>query len=333
LEDFRRFEPVDFVENHQSGLSGSADFFQHTIHCQDLVRCVGMTDVNHVQEEFSLDNLFERCLEGFHQAMRQFADETHGVGQENILIGGQMKPAGGWIESGEQFVFRQGCCTRQRIEQGGFASVGIANDRRKRPEVPLPSFSLRSSLAAHSLEFDPDSINPLLDFAAVGFELGFAFATTHADAAFLSGKVTPESGQAWKQVLELSQFHLELAFPGASTAGKNVEDKGSPIENLAFEDGLERPALGRRQFVIKDDGIDIIGAAKLGEFSGLAGANERAGHGRLEFLRAAPNDLATGSSCQFFEFGHGILNVPGRAILEFGADEKDALGRFPRCFN
>jgi hypothetical protein len=100
-------------------------------------------------------------------------------------------------------------------------------------------------------------------------------------------------------MLELSKFDLQLAFPGARAAGKNVEDERSAIEHFAVENFFQIPALSGRKFIVENDGIYLLPAAVLGEFIGFAFADVSAGIRRFEFLQTLANDRTAGGRSQF----------------------------------
>ena len=79
----------------------------------------------------------------------------------------------------------------------------------------LPTGALRFTLLAHGVEVARNAVNALGNFSAVGFKLGFAFATAHTDAARLPRQVSPEPRQPREQMLELCEFNLEFAFARA----------------------------------------------------------------------------------------------------------------------
>ncbi len=175
--------------------------------------------------------------------------------------------------------------------------------------MALATGALGGALAADDFEFLGDARDAILDAAAVGFQLGFTFTTAHADAAFLAGQVAPETGQAREEVLQLGQFHLELAFASAGAVRKNIENERGAVENFAFKDLLKITGLGGAEFVVENDGIDVLAAAKFGEFLGFAGADEGACDGGIEALHALVNDVGAGGRGEFPEFVHGILEV------------------------
>ncbi len=87
-----------------------------------------------------------------------------------------------------------------------------------------------------------------VDFAAIGFQLGFA-GTAGPDAAAELRHLHAASCQPGQQVLQLRQLHLELALAGAGVAGKDVEDElravDDPHVELALQVALLRRASAR----------------------------------------------------------------------------------------
>ena len=70
--------------------------------------------------------------------------------------------------------------------------------------------------------------------------------TAHADAAFLAGQVAPVARQPRQQMLQLREFHLELAFARPGALGEDVEDQRRAVEDLAIEQRFKVAALGGR---------------------------------------------------------------------------------------
>jgi len=68
----------------------------------------------------------------------------------------------------------------------------------------------------------------------------------------------------------LGQLHLELALARASALRKNVQDQRRPIQNFAAEKLFQVSALGRRQLVVKDHGVDAVLLTIAGELLRLA---------------------------------------------------------------
>ena len=124
-----------------------------------------------MQQQVRLHHFLQRRFERLHEPMRQFPDETHRVREQHVLVRRQTQPSRGGIERGEEFVFRQNLRPGERVEQGGFAGVGVAHDGGQRPKVALPPLPLGATLAAHQHQFLANPVNALLHASSVGFEL------------------------------------------------------------------------------------------------------------------------------------------------------------------
>lgn len=113
---FGAAEAIDFVENHQRRFAARADFFEDGVDGIDLVDRVRVADVNDVEKQVGLDDFFQSGFEGFDEAVRKFANETHCVGEEDVLVSRQTETARGWIERGEQAIFGEDRGAGKRVE-------------------------------------------------------------------------------------------------------------------------------------------------------------------------------------------------------------------------
>jgi hypothetical protein len=136
-------------------------------------------------------------------------------------------------------------------------------------------------------------------------------------------------------MFELRQFDLQLAFPRAGALRKDIENERRAIEHLALENFFQVARLRPSEFIVENDSIHLLFLAPGREFGGLASTNEGACKEPVQFLRgSAGNDAASGLR-QLGKFFERILNVPGRAALEFHAHQEDPLGPaigFNECF-
>ena len=67
----------------------------------DVLRCVGVDDVDDMEEKVSVCKLFEGCAEGGYQDGGELLNEADGVGQEDLSEGINVPAAGDGIEGGE----------------------------------------------------------------------------------------------------------------------------------------------------------------------------------------------------------------------------------------
>ena len=336
LKDVAGGQKVHLVEDHQGRTFCRPDLTQDGVDGPDLFLRVRMAHIDDVEQQVGFHHLLQRRLEGFDEAVWQFADEPHGVAQQDVLIGGKPEAAGGGIQRREQFVLGQDRCPRQGIEQGGLTGIGVAHDRSQWPLMTLASVALGQPLATDDVEFIPDPFDPFLGLAAIGFELGFAFTTDGTEAPALSGKVGPEAGQARKEILELGELDLELAFPGAGALGEDLQNEGGAIQDLAAKDLLQIPRLGTGELVVEDDCIDAQFLAAEGKLGGLAGPDSGGGVRRFELLGSVAEDPRTHRGGQFTQFVQGITDVPRGSTFEFETDQERFFGTlissFDECF-
>ena len=83
----------------------------------------------------------------------------------------------------------------------------------------------------------------LREQAAVGFELRFA-GTAQADTALLPLEVGPAAHQSRRQVLQLRELDLQLAFEAARALREDVENQSGAIEHATLAAALRDCAPG-----------------------------------------------------------------------------------------
>src|ERR1700676_1264431 len=84
---------------------------------------------------------------------------------------------------------------------------------------------------------------------AVGLEFLFAGAS-RADTAAQTREFFASAGQPGKQIIQLREFHLKLAFTGARMARENVEDQLRAINHAAAHAFFKIAKLPGSQIVI-----------------------------------------------------------------------------------
>ena len=96
-------------------------------------------NVQQQEDDVRIYRILQRGAEGTDQMVRQFANESYRIGQQNRLPAGQGELARCRIERGKQLVLCQNAGTCQRVEQGGFARVGVADDGDAGQTAPVIS--------------------------------------------------------------------------------------------------------------------------------------------------------------------------------------------------
>src|SRR5437899_5333030 len=123
-------------------------------------------------------------------------------------------------------------------------------------------------------------------------------------------------------MLELSQLNLELAFASSRPLSKNIQNQRRAIQHFAVKNFFEISALSRREFLIKNNRINVGFPAVLGKFIRFTFTDKRPGARSHHFLLAIANDLASGGDRQFGEFVQGFSYPISIAGLRLEADKQ-----------
>jgi len=161
----------------------------------------------------------------------------------------------------------------QRVEQRGFTRVGIADQRHRHRLITAARATLGAVLTTQLFKSRLERLDALADQTAVGFKLRFT-RTTQTDTAFLTLKVSPRTNQPGRQILQLRELHLQLAFMATGALRKNIEDKTGAIDHAAIKRLLQIALLRRCQSVIENDEFDVVRLTRETQFFGLAAADE-----------------------------------------------------------
>ena len=97
-------------------------------------------------------------------------------------------------------------------------------------------------------------------------------------------QVRPHAFEAGQGVFQLGQFDLQAGLDGAGPAGEDVEDQLAAVEDLDLGRLFQIADLGRRQIVVEDDHVGIVGLDLLLQLFELALADVGAGIDVLALL-------------------------------------------------
>ena len=118
-------------------------------------------------------------------------------------------------------------------------------------------------------------------------DLSLAGAAAHADAAALALQMAPAAHQARSQVLQPGQFDLKFAFVALCAGGEDLENQRSAVSHRHAQHALEVALLRRRDGLVEQHGVSLVGIHQQLDLVGLAGADEQRRIGR----GAAGDDL------------------------------------------
>ena len=97
-------DAVDLVQHQYRRLLVAPQFRQHRVHRLDVLFGRGLLASTTCNQEPSLPGLFECRLERGDQMVRQLADETDRVGEQNLAQVRDVPLPGARVERGEEFV-------------------------------------------------------------------------------------------------------------------------------------------------------------------------------------------------------------------------------------
>src|SRR5690606_6849903 len=110
----------------------------------------------------------------------------------------------------------------------------------------------------HLLQLGLDPGDALADQTAVDFQLAFTGTAEETETAALALQVGPRPHQARALVIQMRQFDLQAAFPGAGAGAEYLEDQPGAVDYLGLQRTLQVALLHRRDGRIDDDHIDRV---------------------------------------------------------------------------
>ena len=206
----------------------------------------------------------------------QLGNKADGIGKDHIQVVRHGQLPGGGIQGVKEPVVGGDARAGKLIQQRGFARVGVAHNGHHRHGILHPTLPLHATHLAHLLQLLLQPGDPLPDMPPVGFQLGFAGATG-ADTAALSGQVLAHAGKPGQQVLILGQLHLQSAFLGLGTLGKNIQNQGASVQHRHAHDLFQGPDIAGGQLVVKNYHGGFRSLHQHPHFLGLALADEAVG--------------------------------------------------------
>ena len=135
-------------------------------------------------------DFFEGGEEGFEKNGWEVANESDGIGEEGGFFEvGEPELADAVFEGGEKFVsYVKVFLLSQRLEEGGFAAVGVTDESDEREILAAAVSALVGVDFSEGLEFFFDFGDALAEVLALNFEEFFAAAAADSEMAGLLGE-------------------------------------------------------------------------------------------------------------------------------------------------
>src|SRR5690606_5868466 len=160
---------------------------------------------------------------------------------------------------------------------------------------------------------------------AVGLELRLARAA-QADAALLTFEVSPPSDEPCRQMLELRELDLELAFEARGSLREDVEDQPVAVQHARLERLLQVALLACTQRPVDEDELGIGVGDELCELLHLARPEVVTRVRTVALGMKRTDDLRTGRSGECFEL-LGFVFVAGPVAADVHEQGSFAAGR------
>jgi hypothetical protein len=235
------------------------------------------------------------------QAFRQIANEANGIGKQDPAIRGEPHGADRRIERGEHLRGNQHVRAAERVEESRLSGVGVS-DQCDRPEGDgLARIAAQSALPPQRFNRSPDALHALTNAAAVGFELLLA-GTSGTDAAAQTRKLRTRPRQSRQQVIQLRQFHLQLALAAARMARKNVQDELGAIDHPPVHTALQIALLHGSELTVENNQRRLTRFGLGSNLVQFAVAHDARRIDGLAHLQYAAGHNCAGAARQFPEF-------------------------------
>lgn len=214
---------VDFVEDVDGGGVFQVELGEDVFDFGDFLRHVWVACVDDVEDEIGVDGFVEGGAESLDELGWKVLDESDGVGEEDGGGGRKrigyrvlsIESAGGdphfshaRIEGGEKFVGYVGAFFGERVEEGGFTGVGVADDGDRFEAEAIASVTVKFARASHAFEFFFDVLVFFGEMTLHELGVGFALSTTDANAAYLLHHLHTHAKDTWTHVIDGGEFDL-----------------------------------------------------------------------------------------------------------------------------
>ena len=151
----------------------------------------------------------------------QPADKSYGIHQHYRPAVRQLQCPRGGVQGREQLVLGQYPRICQRIQQGAFPNVGIADDSYCGHPIFFAAGPQKAAAFFQLFQLVLQRRNTPADMPPVAFQFGFP-RTSGANSAAQPGKSSSHTHQPGKPVPQLRQFYLEFSFAGDRALSKNI---------------------------------------------------------------------------------------------------------------
>ena len=110
------------------------------------------------------------------------------------------------------------------------------------------------------------------------------------------------AGQPRHHVVQLRQFHLQLAFAAARVASEDVQDQLRPVDHAAFGGLFDIALLHGRKIAVENNQRNFVRGGFGANLVELAAADQSGGIGGVANLEDGAGDVSAGAARELDEF-------------------------------
>ena len=147
-----RAHQVDLVEHLELADLPRADARENFAHLHDALIAQRIAGIDDVEQQVRLARFLQRGTKCRDELVRQRAHESDRIREHHLAHPGELDAPNGRIQGREQLIGHIGIAAREPVEQGGFARVGVADQRHRRHRHLAPHVPPGVALARELLE-------------------------------------------------------------------------------------------------------------------------------------------------------------------------------------
>ena len=127
-----------------------------------------------MQQKICVRRFFQSRLERFYQLVRQPAHQSYCINEHDGSPVWQSQCPGSRIQGGKQFIFCQNACIGERVEQGRFPYIGVADDGHRYHAIFFAARPPGAALPFQIPQLFFQRFNPPPDVPPIAFQFAFA---------------------------------------------------------------------------------------------------------------------------------------------------------------
>ena len=270
-----------------------------------------MADIAHMQDQISLQHLFQRGAKGRNQLGWQVRDKSDRVGRNHFAPRWQHHAAHRGVKCGKQHILDQNVGPGHRVEQRRFSRVGIPHQRHQRERHFAACGTVQFAGFANPVQLAFQADDLVINGATVRFDLRLAGATHESKTTALAFKVGPGPHQPGALIRQRRQFHLQHAFTGAGAICEYLKYQPGAVQQLDAPGLFKIALLDRRHRPVNQHQINLKCLQPHRQIVNFTRAKKHARMQPRQSRHLGPHHLQSGQSRgQSHRLGQRMIGKP-----------------------